>query len=63
MTFPRFLAPAALALLGAFPSSPGAQGIGTRMPAVELEGYSQTSAKSFDDFHGRGVLIEFFAYW
>jgi hypothetical protein len=63
MTFPRFLAPAALALLGAVPAAPCAQGIGTKMPVVELEGYSQTSAQSFEDFHGRGVLIEFFAYW
>jgi hypothetical protein len=40
-----------------------AQGVGSKMPAVELEDYSQTPAKSYDDFLGRAVLIEFFAYW
>lgn len=40
-----------------------AQGVGSKMPEVELEDYSQTPAKSFDDFMGRAVLIEFFAYW
>ncbi|MCK6445247.1 MAG: hypothetical protein L6Q99_02550 [Planctomycetes bacterium] len=41
-----------------------AQGIGGTMPAVvELEGYSQTKAKSFEEFLGRAVLVEFFAYW
>jgi hypothetical protein len=42
---------------------PQAQGIGTRMPGVELEGYSNTPAKSYDEFLGRAVLIEFFAFW
>lgn len=40
-----------------------AQGVGTPLPEIELEGFSQTGAKSFDDFFGRAVLIEFFAYW
>ena len=40
-----------------------AQGVGTPIPKIELEGYSQTGAKSFDDFYGRAVLIEFFAHW
>jgi hypothetical protein len=40
-----------------------AQGVGTKLPAVELEGYTQTPAKSFEEFTGRAVLIEFFAYW
>jgi hypothetical protein len=40
-----------------------AQGVGTPIPEIKLEGYSQTGAKSFDDFFGRAVLIEFFAYW
>lgn len=40
-----------------------AQGVGSRMPEVGLEGYSQTKADSFEDFQGRAVLIEFFAYW
>ena len=40
-----------------------AQGVGSRLPELELEGYSQTKADSFEDFQGRAVLIEFFAYW
>ncbi len=46
----------------ALPASAGAE-VGSTMPAVELEGFSQTKAKSFDDFAGRTVLIEFFAFW
>jgi hypothetical protein len=45
----------------AFPAA--AQGVGSSIPEIQLEGYSQTGAKSFDDFFGRAVLIEFFAYW
>jgi hypothetical protein len=52
------LALAALAL----PATAGG-GVGSTMPAVELEGYSLTKAKSFDEYLGRTVLIEFFAYW
>lgn len=45
-------------------AAPGvAQGVGSKMPVVELEGYSQTQAKAFEDFTGRAVLIEFFAFW
>ena len=40
-----------------------AQGVGTKIPVLELEGYTQTPAKSFEEFTGRAVLIEFFAYW
>lgn len=40
-----------------------AQGVGSKLPPIELEDYAQTPAKSFDDFMGRAVLIEFFAYW
>lgn len=47
----------------AVPALSGAQGVGSKMPAVELEGYSNTAAKTYDDFLGRAVLIEFFAYW
>jgi hypothetical protein len=51
-----------LLLLGlALPAA--AQGVGSQVTQIELEGYSQTKAKSFDDFFGRAVLIEFFAYW
>lgn len=40
-----------------------AQGVGSKLPVVELEGYAKTPAKSFDDLTGRAVLIEFFAFW
>jgi len=40
-----------------------AQGVGSRLPEIELEGYAQTKAKAFEDFKGRAVLFEFFAYW
>lgn len=45
------------------PSLSEAQGVGSKVPQIELEDYSQTPAKSFEDFTGRAVLIEFFAYW
>jgi hypothetical protein len=40
-----------------------ADNIGKQLPAFELEGLSQSEASSFDEFVGRAVLIEFFAYW
>lgn len=43
-----------------------AQGAGTKLPAdiaSGIEGYTQTPAKSYDEFVGRAVLLEFFAYW
>jgi len=36
---------------------------GGQLPRVELEGFAQTKAKSLDDYAGRAILIEFFAYW
>jgi hypothetical protein len=51
------------ALLCAFAAPAVAQGVGSKMPVVELEGYSQTPAKGFEEFTGRAVLIEFFAFW
>lgn len=53
---------APLALL-ALPLLAAGQGVGSKLPELELEGYSQTPAKSFDDYRGRAVLFEFFAYW
>jgi hypothetical protein len=52
-----------VALAGLLASATAAQGVGSKMPEVELEGFSQTPAKSYEDFLGRTVLIEFFAYW
>jgi hypothetical protein len=43
-----------------------AQAPGSKVPTdivQALQGFSQTPAKTFDEFVGRAVLIEFFAYW
>ncbi|MEW6072840.1 MAG: hypothetical protein AB1726_09650 [Planctomycetota bacterium] len=57
----RFLA---LPILLAPLARPGAaQDVGSTIPEIQLEGYHQTKATSFEDFFGRAVLIEFFAYW
>lgn len=37
--------------------------VGQQLPPVLLEGLSQTEAESYEEFTGRLVLIEFFAYW
>lgn len=53
-------APLALAALALpLPYAPA----GGQLPPAELGDFAQTKAKSFDDFAGRAVLIEFFAYW
>jgi len=54
---------AVTALLAGLALPAASQGVGSRIPDIALEGYSQTEAKSFEDFYGRAVLIEFFAYW
>ncbi|MEZ6015293.1 MAG: hypothetical protein R3F49_09285 [Planctomycetota bacterium] len=53
----------AFALAAAASLSMPANGVGDPLPEVELEGFSQTGAKSIDDLAGRALLIEFFAYW
>ena len=40
-----------------------ADNVGKPLPAVELEGLTQSPASSFDELAGRALLIEFFAYW
>jgi hypothetical protein len=45
----------------AVPASPAHAG-GT-LPPSTLEDFGQTKAKSLDDFSGRAVLMEFFAFW
>ncbi|HUR28643.1 MAG TPA: hypothetical protein VM509_10685 [Planctomycetota bacterium] len=55
------LAPLALAAFFA-PPPPGAN-IGKPMPASPIEGLALTKAKSMEDFAGRAVLVEFFAFW
>ena len=49
--------------LAAFALSVPSARAGGQLPQVELSDFGQTKAKSFDDFAGRAVLIEFFAYW
>jgi len=65
MRFAKWMLPALLPLAaGLVAPASLAQGVGGQMPAkVELEDFAQTKAKSYDDFAGRAVLIEFFAYW
>ncbi|MBI5364441.1 MAG: hypothetical protein HZA53_14780 [Planctomycetes bacterium] len=49
--------------LAAFAAPSSADVVGKTVPPVALEGFTQTKAHSFDDFLGRAVLVEFFAYW
>jgi hypothetical protein len=57
----RLLVPLALGLIA---SAPLAQDVGSQLTSdFELEGLALTKAKTFDDFAGRAVLIEFFAFW
>jgi len=59
--FKLLLAPVALAALLAL--TPAPDSVGKSMPAIPVEGLAQTKAKSLDEYLGRTVLIEFFAYW
>jgi hypothetical protein len=38
-----------------------ADNVGKPLPHAELEGFTQS--KSFEDYLGRAVLIEYFAFW
>ena len=55
------LAPALLWAATLAPAPPDA--VGSPLPAVALEGFTQTKAASLEDYSGRALLIEFFAYW
>ena len=37
--------------------------VGTLFPSVPLEGLAQSPAGAIEEYAGRLVLIEFFAYW
>jgi len=50
-------------LLAAAPLAAAAPDVGVALPKTEFEEMKQTPAKSFDDFAGRVVLIEFFEHW
>ena len=52
--------PAALAL--GLTSMLGAQ-VGEPLPAVKLTDFAGTQAQSLDDYAGRLLLLEFFAFW
>lgn len=55
-------APAALlALAAALPAA--AQKVGSRVPGLPLAEICGSRAASFEDFVGRTLLIEYFAYW
>ena len=56
----RLLPALVLAALGGLA---GAQAPGTQLRSVELVDFQLTKAKSFEDFLGRTVLLEFFAHW
>lgn len=58
------IAPAfALALAALAAPATWAQNEGNPLPPSELVDFSKTAAASIDDYAGRLVLIEFFAYW
>lgn len=44
-------------------SALAADKVGTPLPPVQIEGLTQSPTSSFDEFTGRLLLIEFFAYW
>lgn len=37
--------------------------VGDPMPDVKFEAFGNTEAASIDDFRGRLILLEVFAYW
>ena len=49
--------------LAAFALPAGSARAGGTVPAASLDDFAQTKAKSFDDFAGRAVLMEYFAFW
>ena len=51
----------ALALL-AIPGAMSAQ-VGEPLPQANLTGFTATEAPTLDDYQGRLLLLEFFAYW
>jgi len=55
-----FLAAACAGLLA---TGASAQDVGSPIGEVVLEELTQTKAGSYEEFTGRAVLIEFFAYW
>ena len=52
-----------ISALAALALCAGSARAGGSLPAASLEDFAQTKAKSFEDFAGRAVLMEFFAFW
>lgn len=63
MIRPNWFGALALVVAGFAAAPAHAQAPGSKLPPVELDELTQTGAKSFDDYLGRAVLFEFFAYW
>jgi thiol-disulfide isomerase/thioredoxin len=59
----RFLPLLLAAPLAHAQAPPGPPEAGDRLPPIAVEGLTQTEARSFSDFYGRAVLLEFFAHW
>ena len=50
--------------LCAFMAAPASSQVGDPLPDTSgVEDFTQSPAKSFDDYTGRLILVEFFAYW
>lgn len=58
----NWLGAAALALALAAPGA-AAQDASAMLAEAKLEGFAQTQAVAIDDYQGRAILLEFFAYW
>ncbi|QDV05263.1 hypothetical protein Poly30_07590 [Planctomycetes bacterium Poly30] len=50
-------------LLALGPLASAAPDVGDPLPRPGFDELKQTAAKSFEDFTGRVLLIEFFEYW
>ena len=44
-------------------AAPTTAQVGEPLPEIEFEAFGNTEAGSIDDFRGRLILLEVFAYW
>lgn len=58
----NLLQPALALALVATTGSAARADVGDKLD-IELEGFTATAATSIEDFSGRAILIEYFAYW
>lgn len=63
MTMIRKLLLAGVSSLALLTTTAFADQVGRPLPEVEFEDIVQSPTTEFEDFTGRLVLIEFFAYW